>query len=90
MEWTRIALIAVTLGGMALRAPGIGKVAQSGQWLSFPGIAGSLLGVAILAIVGARLLGTPLPFVSSDLAVVAVVVGFAVVKVGIAAVSGLT
>lgn len=89
MEWTRVALIVVTLGGMAMCSAGISKVTQSGQWLSLPGIVGSLLGVALLAVVGAQLLGRPLPLVTSDLIASGVVAAFIVGKVAIAAASGL-
>ncbi len=83
----RVGLVGVTLVGMALCLPGIGKVAASGQWLSFPGIAGSLLGIVILGIVGARLLDRPLPFVHTDRAAIAAVVAFGLVKAAIAAVA---
>jgi hypothetical protein len=81
----RAALVVVTLVGMAVCAAGVGTVAESGRWLSVPGVAGSLLGVAALAVVAARLLGRPLPFIGSDRAAVAAVLAIVVVKVAIAA-----
>lgn len=83
----RAALVGVTLLGMAMCTAGIGRVAASGQWLGFSGIAGSLLGVAILAIVGARLIGRPLPYVSTDRAAIAAVIAGGLLKVIIAAAS---
>jgi hypothetical protein len=82
----RIALIVVTLVGMAMCTHGVGKVATSGQWLSFQGIAGSLVGIVILGIVGMRLIGRPLPMIDTDRAALIAVVALAAVKVAIAAV----
>ena len=82
----RIALIVVTLVGMAMCTQGVGKVATSGQWLSFQGIAGSLVGIVILGIVGMRLIGRPLPMIDTDRAALIAVVALAAVKVAIAAV----
>ncbi len=76
----RLAVIGVTALGLALCGPGVGKVATSGQWLSLPGIAGSLLGAAALAVVGARLTGKDLPFVRSDLDAIKVVIAVGLVK----------
>ncbi len=81
----RLAMIGVTVVGMAICAPGIGRVATSGQWISFPGIAGTLLGVAILGLVLARLLGKSLGPISTDRQATAVVLAIAVLKVAIAA-----
>ena len=81
----RLALIAVTLIGMAMCTAGVGKVASSGEWLSFQGIAGSLLGVFVLGIVAMRFIGRPLPFVDTDWAAVLAVVILAAIKVAIAA-----
>ncbi len=81
----RLAMIGVTLVGMAVCMPGIARVATSGQWLSFAGIAGTLLGVAILGLVLARLLGKSLGPVSSDRQATVVVLAIAVLKVAIAA-----
>jgi hypothetical protein len=81
----RVALIVVTLVGMAMCAQGVGKVAAAGQWLSVQGIAGSLLGIVILGLVTMRLLGRPLPLVESDRAALVVVIALATVKVAIAA-----
>ncbi len=81
----RLAMIGVTLVGMAVCAPGIGRVATSGQWASFPGIAGTLLGVTILGLVLARLLGMSLGPVTTDRQAIAVVLAVAALKVAIAA-----
>lgn len=82
----RIALIVVTLVGMAMCTQGVGKVATSGQWLSVQGITGTLLGIVILGIVGMRLVGRPLPLIETDRAALIAVVALAAVKVAIAAV----
>ena len=82
----RIALILVTLVGMARCTQGVGKVATSGQWLSLAGIAGTLLGIVILGIVGIRLVGRPLPLIETNRAALIAVAALAVVKVAIAAV----
>ncbi len=81
----RLAMIGVTVVGMAICAPGIGRVATSGQWMTFPGIVGTLLGVAVLGVVVARLLGRSLGPVSTDRQATAVVLAIAVLKVAIAA-----
>ena len=82
----RVALIVVTLVGMAMCAQGVGKVAAAGQWLSVQGIAGSLLGIVILGIVGMRLFGRPLPLIETDRAALVAVVALAAIKVAIAAI----
>ena len=82
----RIALIVVTLVGMAMCTQGVGKVASSGQWLSVQGILGTLLGIVILGIVGMRLIGRPLPMIDSDRAALLVVVALSAFKVAVAAV----
>ncbi len=81
----RLAMIGVTVVGMAICAPGIGRVATAGQWLSFPGIAGTLLGVVILGVVAARLLGKGVGPISTDRQATALVLAVAVLKVAIAA-----
>jgi len=82
----RVVLIGITLIGMAMCAQGIGRVAATGQWLSVQGIAGSVLGLVILGIVGMRLLGRPLSVIDSDRAAIVAIVALAAVKVAIAAV----
>jgi hypothetical protein len=81
----RIALIVVTLVGMAMCSQGVAMVATSGQWLSFQGIAGSLLGIIILGIVAMRVLGRPLSFLETDWAALVAVIALAAIKVAIAA-----
>jgi hypothetical protein len=81
----RAALIGVTVVGMAMCSGGVGKVATSGQWLSLPGALGSLLGVALLGLVGARLLGRDLPLGRSDRVAIGVVVGVAMAKLAVGA-----
>ena len=82
----RIALIGVTVVGMALCTRGIGRIAAEGAWVSVPGILGCALGVALLGIVGARFLGWQLPLVGTDLTAIAAVLAIAAAKVGVAAV----
>ncbi len=79
----RLALIGVVIVGMALCTNGVGKVAVAGQWLSFPGLAGSLLGIAALGMVGVRLAGRELPFVRTDVDAIKAVVALALVKFAI-------
>src|ERR671937_2365774 len=81
----RVALIVVTLVGMALCSQAVGRVPAAGQWLSIQGIGGSLLGIVILGVVAMRLLGRPLPLVESDRAALIVVIALAGVKVTFAA-----
>jgi hypothetical protein len=81
----RILLIVVTLVGMAMCTQGVARVATSGQWLSFQGISGSLLGIVILGIVGMRLIGRPLPMIDTDRAALVAVIAIAAVKVAVAA-----
>jgi hypothetical protein len=86
-SFDRLALLGVTALGMALCSAGVGKVAAASAWLDPAGIAGSVLGAVALSVVGARLLGKPLPLVGvrSDRAAVVLVVAIAAVKVGVAA-----
>lgn len=80
----RLALIGAVVVGMAMCTNGVGKVAASGQWLSLPGVAGSLLGLMALVIVGARLMGKELPPVSSNGDAIKSVVAIALAKFAIA------
>jgi hypothetical protein len=82
----RLALIGITLVGMAMCTAGVGKIAELGQWASSTGVAGSTLGVAVLAIVGARISGRPLPGIVDDRAAIVAVAGVAAIKVAIAAI----
>ena len=82
----RFALLGVTSIGMALCASGVGRVAASGQWLGTQGVVGSALGLGLLFVVGARLLGRPLPLIGTDRAALVVVVAVAAIKVAVSAV----
>ena len=57
--------------------------------LSVQGIAGTLLGIVILGIVGMRFVGRPLPMIDTDRAALIAVVALAAVKLVIAAVAPL-
>ncbi len=81
----RIGLIVVTLVGMAMCAQGVGKVAISGQWLSFQGIFGTVVGILILSIVAVRLSNRSLPMIATDRAAIAAVLGLAAIKLLITA-----
>jgi hypothetical protein len=81
----RWVLVGLTVLGMAICTAGVGRVAASGAWLGAPGILGSVLGVAVLAIVGSRLLGVKAPYLATDCQAIFAVLALAVVKVAIAA-----
>jgi hypothetical protein len=62
----RTDLIALLVVGFAMcTLGGSGQVAASGRWLAAPAIVGSVLGVAILVIVVAGLVGWKLPLMST-------------------------
>ncbi len=82
----RATVIGLGVVGMAICTTGIGKVATSGNWLSVPGILGSLLGVIALAILGAAIFGKELPGIPGDRAALILLATIVVVKVGIGAV----
>jgi hypothetical protein len=82
----RAGVAALTLVGMGLCTLGVGKVATAGNWLSAPGVLGSLLGVLALVIAGAALTGNSLPLISSERAALMAIAGIIVLKFGIAAV----
>ncbi len=85
-SFDRVGLIGVTVLGFAMCSGGVGKIALSGQWLTFPGLAGSLLGLAALGTVAARVFGKPLPGIASDRAAIAAIVTVVIVKLAIAAI----
>ncbi len=79
----RMAVIGLGIAGMAICSAGIGKVATSGSWLSVPGILGTILGIAALAILGAALLGKELPGIPGDRAALIVLGTIVIVKIGV-------
>jgi hypothetical protein len=81
----RWVLVGLTVLGMAICTAGIGRVAASGAWLGVPGILGSVLGVAVLAIVGSRLLGVKLPYLATNRQAIVAVLALAILKLAIAA-----
>ena len=75
----RSALIALLILGMAACTSGIGQTAASGRWLAPIAIAGYLMGVAILVIIGSALVGVRLPWIQNEMqAVTAVAILMAV------------
>lgn len=82
----RTGVIVVTLVGMAMCTPGIGKVASSGNWLSVSGILGSVLGVLALVIAGAAMTGNSLPMISNERAAMVAIAVIIVAKLGVAAI----
>jgi hypothetical protein len=58
---SRTALVVLVVLGMAMCTSGMGRVAASGAWAHPLAFLGSLVGVVILVIAGAGLLGKPLP-----------------------------
>ncbi len=77
-------MIGVTVLGMAICSAGIGKVAQSDDWLSFPGIAGSVLGVAALGLVALRIANIDMALVHTDGDAIKLLLVVVFVKVAIA------
>jgi hypothetical protein len=77
----RLLLVVVTLIGFAMCAVGIGQVAARGAWLQPLSIVGYALGALILAIVGATLLGVPLPLIDSTRSAIIAVMLLALVKI---------
>ncbi len=82
-------LVIVTLLGMAMCTAGIGKVAARGAWLDPFAMVGSLLGVVILAMVGAALFGIKLPLIDSTQAAIIAVIVLMIVKVALTQIHGL-
>jgi hypothetical protein len=80
---SKIALIVVTLVGMAMCTAGIGRVAAQGQWLHPLALVGSLLGVAILLLVGAALFNIKLPLIDSTQAALIAVIVVVILKVAL-------
>ncbi len=78
---SKIALVIVTIAGMALCMPGIGQVAARNAWLNPFAIVGTLLGVVILAMVVAALFNIKLPLIDSTQAALIAVVVIAIAKV---------
>lgn len=76
-----VALVAVTLVGMAVCSVGIGRVAAQGAWLHPLSMLAYVIGALILAVVVAALMGRPLPLVDSTRAAIIAVVVLAVAKV---------
>lgn len=82
---SRITLALVGLIGMAMCSAGIGRVAASGRWADPLSIAGYVLGVATLVVIGAGLLGRSLLYVGTTRQSLFVVLGIIVVKVALTA-----
>jgi hypothetical protein len=82
----RVAVIGLGIIGMAICTAGIGKVASSGNWMSLPGILGTVLGIIALAILGAAVLGKELPGIPGNTAALIILGTIIVMKVGVAAV----
>jgi hypothetical protein len=75
----RMALIVVTVLGMAMCSVGIGQVAARWEWLHPMSILAYVIGLLILGIVGAALFNIKLPMVDSTRAAI-----YAVILLGIA------
>jgi hypothetical protein len=73
-------LIFLLIAGMAVCAPGIGRVAAVGGWAHPVSILGYLLGVAILVILIAGLMGKPLPLINSERSALIAATALVVVK----------
>ncbi len=78
----RAAILLLLLVGMLIcPIGGIGRVSAANAWAHPISILGYLLGVLILVIAGAFLLGRPLPLISGDRACVLVLTGLILVKI---------
>ena len=82
----RTATVALGVIGMAICSAGVGKVAESGNWVSVPGVLGSMIGVVALAILGAAIAGKELPGLPGDRAALVVLGTILIMKIGIASV----
>ncbi len=79
---SRAVIILLLLVGMVIcTIGGIGRVSAANAWAHPISILGYLLGVLILVIAGAFLLGRPLPLISGDRACVLVLTGLILVKI---------
>ena len=76
-------LIVGTLVGMAICTAGIGPVAARGAWLHPLSIVSTILGIAILLMVGAALFDIKLPIIDSSRAALIALVVLAMAKVAL-------
>lgn len=75
----RAALISMLIIGLAMCAPGIFQVSNSGRWFSPVAIVGYLLGAIILLVIASAFTGWKLPLIRGDTqAIIAVAVLMAV------------
>ena len=91
VEGEREALIALAVLGLAMCGSGpLGQIAARGAWLSWGGLAGSILGLLVLAVVGAGLGLVQLPLVASAPAAFNALAGLMVLKLGAGVIWRLT
>ncbi len=62
----RAGLVFLLIAGLAACAPGIGRVSAVNGWAHPISILGYLIGAVILVIIGAGLLGKPLPMITGE------------------------
>ncbi len=89
MNMARIVLIVVTLVGMAMCTPGIGKVAAQNVWLHPLALVSIALGVIALVIAGTALFGIPIPFITSDVSAIVAVIVIVILKIALTRIHGL-
>lgn len=82
----KTALIVLLVLGIAMCAPGIGRVAQAGAWAQPLSILAYLLGALILLVGAAGIFGFKLPLVTDPRSAIIAVSGLAVVKLVLSAI----
>jgi uncharacterized membrane protein HdeD (DUF308 family) len=81
----RAALIVLVVLGMAMCTRGIGRIAALGEWAHPLSILGMLIGVLILVIAGALLIGKPLPLISTTRHAILAIALLSASKLGLSA-----
>lgn len=89
MNMARIVLIVVTLVGMAMCTPGIGKVAAQNAWLHPLALVSIALGVIALVIAGTAFFGIRIPFITSDVSAIVAVIVIVILKIALTRIHGL-
>lgn len=89
MNIARIAMIVVTLVGMAMCTAGVGKVAAHNAWLHPLALISIALGVLALLIPGAILFKIEIPFINSEVGAIVAVIAIVIIKVALTRIHGL-
>ena len=80
-SYRAIIIVLLVVGMVICPIGGIGRVSAANAWAHPVSILGYLLGVLILVIAGAFLLGRPLPLISGERTYVLVISGLALLKI---------